>query len=58
MKTDTLFYRLFLQRPELIFELSNLPKPAHSVYRFQSVEVKQSAFRIDGVFVPEANCPE
>ena len=53
MKTDTLFYRLFLQRPELIFDLAtDLPRPNTSSYRFKSVEVKQAAFRIDGVFIP------
>ncbi len=60
MKTDTLFYRLFLQRPELIFELTGISKPNHVVYRFQSVEVKQAALRLDGVFMPvedQSECP-
>lgn len=60
MKTDTLFYRLFLQRPELVFDLTTWPKPVNVAYSFQSVEVKQAAFRIDGVFMPpdgQLECP-
>ena len=60
MKTDTLFYRLFLQRPELVFDLTAWSKPVNGAYRFQSVEVKQAAFRIDGVFMPpddQLECP-
>ncbi len=60
MKTDTLFYRLFLQRPQLIFDLADFPAYQKAPYRFQSVELKQAAFRIDGVFMPLAEqreCP-
>jgi len=52
MHTDSLFYRIFSTLPELIFEL--LGQPAVPGYRFDSVEVKQTAFRIDGVFLPPA----
>jgi len=53
MKTDSLFYRLFQIRPQLLFELlSGSPQPASS-YQFTSVEVKQLAFRLDGVFLPQ-----
>ena len=31
--------------------------PTASTYRFQSVELKQTAFRLDGVFTPPANSP-
>jgi len=52
MKTDSLFYRLFQIRPQLLFELvSGSGEPA-SRYEFRSVEVKQLAFRIDGLFLP------
>ncbi|MDD5037281.1 MAG: Rpn family recombination-promoting nuclease/putative transposase [Methylococcaceae bacterium] len=54
MKTDTLFYRLFKQQPSLLFELTSLQVPHPEGYRFQSVEIKQTAFRIDGVFLPPA----
>jgi predicted transposase/invertase (TIGR01784 family) len=52
MKTDSLFYRLFQIRPQILFELlSNSSQPV-SNYEFTSIEVKQLAFRIDGVFLP------
>jgi predicted transposase/invertase (TIGR01784 family) len=58
MKTDTLFYRLFLLRPKLIFDLADIAGPENTPYSFQSVEIKQAAFRIDGIFIPEAAHPE
>jgi predicted transposase/invertase (TIGR01784 family) len=52
MKTDSIFYRLFQEIPSIFFELiGNSPQLAES-YQFSSVEVKQTAFRIDGVFLP------
>ena len=58
MKTDTIFYRLFQTFPSLFFELiDHLPQEAQS-YQFASVEVKQLAFRIDGIFLPTENLPE
>ena len=56
MKTDSLFYRLFQSAPVLFFELIGQPHP--DGYRFDSVEVKQTAFRIDGVFLPPENNPQ
>ncbi|BAZ52604.1 hypothetical protein NIES4103_52690 [Nostoc sp. NIES-4103] len=51
MKTDTIFYRLFQEYPTIFFELiGNSPDTAR-VYQFSSVEIKQTAFRIDGVFL-------
>ncbi len=52
MKTDSIFYRLFQEFPNIFFELIGNPLEAVSDYRFSSVEVKQTAFRIDGVFLP------
>jgi predicted transposase/invertase (TIGR01784 family) len=52
MKQDTIFYQLFKRSPTLLFELiSNFP-PQATGYRFDSVEVKETAFRADGVFLP------
>ena len=51
MKTDTLFYRLFQTRPQLLFDLLDIELPVASAYRFQSVDLKQTAFRLDGVFI-------
>lgn len=38
--------------PELLFELIEQSVPDADRYRFDSVEVKETAFRIDGVFLP------
>lgn len=52
MKTDALFYRIARQVPESIFELIGRP-PAHALgYRFDAVEIKDTAVRIDGLYVP------
>ena len=55
MKTDTIFYRLFQTFPSIFFELINHPPEEAEAYQFSSVEIKQLAFRIDGVFLPAAN---
>lgn len=52
MQTDSLFYRLFQAAPSLFFELIGVSPHASEGYQFGSVEVKQTAFRIDGVFLP------
>jgi predicted transposase/invertase (TIGR01784 family) len=52
MRRDTIFYQLFLQSPTLLFDLiPNRPENA-SEYVFDSIEVKETSFRIDGVFLP------
>ena len=58
MKTDTIFYRLFQSFPSIFFELLEQPPESANAYQFSSVEVKQLAFRIDGVFLPLENAPE
>ena len=55
MKTDSIFFRIFQTRPSILFELLGVPSELGDCYDFQSVEVKQTAFRIDGVFVPRAD---
>ena len=52
MKTDPIFYSLFKQLPSSFFELIGRPASEALNYRFDSVELKQTAFRIDGLFVP------
>ena len=52
MRTDSLFYALFQSVPGLLFELIGESSMASVGYRFASVELKQTAFRIDGVFLP------
>jgi len=49
--TDTLFYRLFQRWPKLALELLGLEYRSES-YRFGSEEIKQTAFRLDGIFTP------
>ncbi|MEL6163614.1 MAG: Rpn family recombination-promoting nuclease/putative transposase [Cyanobacteria bacterium J06628_3] len=53
MKTDTIFYRLFQEFPDIFFELISNPSVTARGYQFSSVEIKQTAFRIDGVFLPD-----
>ena len=57
MKTDTLFYRLFQRAPKLALELLGLNYVGDS-YCFSSEELKQTAFRIDGLLKPLTNDPE
>ncbi len=62
MKRDTIFYKIFQQSPDRLFELiaavvelGQLPVPLPTnpnIYQFLSIEVKETAFRIDGVFAP------
>ena len=54
MRTDSLFYRLFLQNPAFALQLLGL-SDSGAGYRFTSVEVKQTSFRLDGVFLPPAH---
>ena len=52
MKRDTIFYRIFQQSPILLFDLMPL-LPENSIrYTFESVEVKEASFRIDGILTP------
>lgn len=57
MKTDTLFYQLFKNFPSCFFELIDRHTSEADAYQFTSVEVKQLAFRIDGLFLPAADSP-
>lgn len=52
MKIDSLFYLLFQTAPAIFFELIGQSAAAAAGYRFSSVELKQTAFRIYGVFLP------
>jgi predicted transposase/invertase (TIGR01784 family) len=52
LKTDTIYYQLFKRFPSLIFTLlEHQPEQARD-YRFESIEVKETSYRIDGVFLP------
>ncbi|MGA9379900.1 MAG: Rpn family recombination-promoting nuclease/putative transposase [Phormidium sp.] len=52
MRRDSIFYQLFQQTPELLFELLDAPPANAQNYRFDSVAVKEPKFEIDGVFLP------
>ncbi len=58
MKTDSIFYRLFQAFPGTFFELINRQASEANAYEFASVELKQTAFRIDGIFLPVPNLRE
>jgi predicted transposase/invertase (TIGR01784 family) len=58
MRTDSLFYRLFQSLPQLLFDLIAQPSVHAEHYHFESVELKQTAFRVDGVFQPPAEQPD
>lgn len=52
MRRDSIFYQLFRQSPTLLFELLSQPPEDANRYVFEAVEVKETAFRMDGVFLP------
>jgi predicted transposase/invertase (TIGR01784 family) len=52
MRRDTIFYQLFRQSHTLLFDLISQPPEDAELYTFDSVEVKETSFRMDGVFVP------
>lgn len=55
MKTDSIFYELFLNLPQTLFQMLNQPAELAENYRFLSQELKQLAKRIDGVFIPNSD---
>lgn len=58
MKTDTIFYSLFQAFPSIFFELINQSPDEAVIYEFTSREIKQLAFRLDGLFLPTTNNSE
>ncbi|MFN3639265.1 MAG: DUF2887 domain-containing protein, partial [Chloroherpetonaceae bacterium] len=50
MRRDSLFYQLFAQWPQSFFDLLGIDSAEG--YRFDAIELKETTFRIDGVFVP------
>ena len=55
MKTDTLFYQLFQSFHTLLFELIDRPISDAEGYQFSTAEIKEKAFRFDGIFMPTVN---
>jgi predicted transposase/invertase (TIGR01784 family) len=52
MRRDSIFYQLFRQSPTLLFELLPQPPARSQEYIFEAIEIKETGFRIDGVFLP------
>jgi predicted transposase/invertase (TIGR01784 family) len=55
MRSDTIFYQLFLTFDTLLFELIGQPLEDSEYYQFISEEIKEKAFRFDGIFMPDRN---
>ena len=49
MKTDTLFYDLVREFPQLFFQLIGKPEVNPNIYTFTAQEVKEQSFRLDGL---------
>jgi predicted transposase/invertase (TIGR01784 family) len=58
LKTDSLFYFLFQTAPGILFELLGRSPEKGDLYEFKSIELKQTAFRIDGVLVPNPDADD
>jgi predicted transposase/invertase (TIGR01784 family) len=58
LKTDSVFYHIFQSSPGILFELLGRSPDLAQAYQFESVEVKQVAFRLDGVFLPKPDALE
>lgn len=56
MRRDSIFYKLFQQSPNLLFELFANPPANADQYRFDLVAVKEPKFEIDGVFTSARTC--
>ena len=54
MHTDTIFYQIFLTFHTLLFEILGEPTENAKDYQFTSVEVKEKAFRFDGIFMTDS----
>jgi predicted transposase YdaD len=57
LKTDSIFYRIFQTDPGILFELLGQSPDLAQGHEFRSAEIKQLAFRIDGVLLPKPDAP-
>jgi predicted transposase/invertase (TIGR01784 family) len=55
MRRDAIYYQIFKRFPSLLFTLLDHPPEQAQGYRFESIEIKEPDFRIDGVFLPPDN---
>ncbi len=58
MKTDTIFYTLLQNLPSVLFEILQQSPNQALHYEFSSVEIKELARRIDGLFIPKPEYPQ
>jgi predicted transposase/invertase (TIGR01784 family) len=58
LKTDSVFYRIFQTSPGILFEILGQSPELAQGYSFESVEIKQVAFRLDGVLLPALDAPD
>jgi predicted transposase/invertase (TIGR01784 family) len=58
LQTDSLFFRIFQATPGILFELLGQSPDLALGYQFQSVEIKQVAFRLDGVLLPNSDAQD
>ncbi len=54
MKTDKLIYSIFQESPETALTLLGYNEALSQHYAFQSFEVKETSYRIDGVLLPDS----
>lgn len=52
VKTDSIFYQIFLNFPKSFFDLIGEGETEVDNYQFTSQEIKQLSFRLDGLFMP------
>jgi predicted transposase/invertase (TIGR01784 family) len=55
LKTDSLFFHIFKTSPGILFKLLCQPANLAENYSFDSVEIKQVGFRLDGVLLPKTD---
>jgi predicted transposase YdaD len=54
MKTDKLIYSIFQESPETALALLGYDEALSQHYAFQSIEVKETSYRIDGALLPDS----
>lgn len=53
VKTDSVLYTIFKTDPGILFELLGQSPDLAQGYEFRSVEIKQLAYRLDGILLPK-----
>ena len=55
MKTDKIFYQILQEFPQFFFNLISADLTHISNYKFIALELKETSFRLDGLFVTKEN---